>query len=74
MNILFIADVCLEQPTSGAEQVLYQQVKGLANAGVKVWAIARCHPSETRPSGKVPGVRVFGYRSAASSQIGRAHV
>jgi len=41
MKILFIADVSLENPTSGSEQVLYQQGKGSAVAGMDVYAITR---------------------------------
>lgn len=41
MKILFIADVPLENPTSGSEQVLYQQATALANSGMEVYAITR---------------------------------
>jgi len=39
--ILFLADVPLFQPASGAEQVLYQQALGLARNSAKVYAITR---------------------------------
>jgi glycosyltransferase involved in cell wall biosynthesis len=41
MNILFLADVPLKDPTSGSEQVLYQQATGLDRDGNKVCAITR---------------------------------
>jgi glycosyltransferase involved in cell wall biosynthesis len=41
LRILFIADVSIEQPISGAEQVLYQQANGLAGSGMTVWAVNR---------------------------------
>jgi len=41
MKILFIADVPLENPTSGSEQVLNQQTIGLSCQGMDVYAITR---------------------------------
>jgi glycosyltransferase involved in cell wall biosynthesis len=41
MKILFIADVPLANPTSGSEQVLYQQATGLVRQGMDVYAITR---------------------------------
>ena len=41
MKILFIADVPLENPTSGSEVVLHNQAIGLASEGMKVYAITR---------------------------------
>jgi len=41
MRILFLADVPLNNPTSGSEQVLYQQAFGLVQMGMKVCAITR---------------------------------
>ena len=38
---MFVADVALEAPCSGSEQVLYNQALGLAHAGMKVYAITR---------------------------------
>jgi len=47
MDILFIADVTLKSPSSGSEQVLYRQARGLFETGISVTAI-------TRKSGKGP--------------------
>ena len=49
MKILFTADVPLEDPTSGSEQVLHQEAKGLAQMGMDVYAITRqeVHPART---------------------------
>ena len=41
MKILFISDVPIQNPTSGSEQVLYQQATGLALEGNSVFAITR---------------------------------
>jgi hypothetical protein len=41
MKIIFIADVPLDNPTSGSEQVLYQQAIGMAKEGMDVYAITR---------------------------------
>jgi glycosyltransferase involved in cell wall biosynthesis len=41
MRALFIADVPLEAPASGSEQVLFYQATGLAERGVEVYAITR---------------------------------
>jgi glycosyltransferase involved in cell wall biosynthesis len=41
MRALFIADVPLDAPTSGSEQVLFYQATGLAGRGVEVHAITR---------------------------------
>ena len=41
MKILFLADVPLENPTSGSEQVLNHQATGLARDGMEVFAITR---------------------------------
>lgn len=43
MRILFLADVPAGKPESGAEQVLFQQTKGCAEAGHEVCAITRRH-------------------------------
>jgi glycosyltransferase involved in cell wall biosynthesis len=47
MRILFLADVALENPTSGSEQVLNHQATGLARKGMEVFAITRqsAHPA-----------------------------
>lgn len=41
MKILFLSDVPIQNPTSGSEQVLYQQATGLAIEGNNVFAITR---------------------------------
>jgi glycosyltransferase involved in cell wall biosynthesis len=41
MKILFLSDVPIQNPTSGSEQVLYQQAIGLALEGNSVFAITR---------------------------------
>ncbi|MFB0565203.1 MAG: glycosyltransferase family 4 protein [Candidatus Aminicenantaceae bacterium] len=41
MKVLFVSDVPLENPTSGAEQVLFQQAQGLVREGMEVYAITR---------------------------------
>ena len=41
MKVLFLADVPLFEPTSGAEQVLYQEANGLGADGMDVCAITR---------------------------------
>ena len=40
-TILFVADVPLENPVSGSEQVLFQQASGLATLGFKIKALTR---------------------------------
>jgi glycosyltransferase involved in cell wall biosynthesis len=40
-KILFVADVPLENPSSGSEQVLFQQASGLAKNGLDVFALTR---------------------------------
>jgi glycosyltransferase involved in cell wall biosynthesis len=41
MNLLFLSDVSLGNPTSGSEQVLNQQAVGLSRKGLNVFAITR---------------------------------
>lgn len=41
MNLLFLADVSLKNPTSGSEQVLYQQARGLSKNNFIINAITR---------------------------------
>ena len=41
MNLLFLSDVSLENPTSGSEQVLTQEAVGLSRKGLNVFAITR---------------------------------
>ena len=40
-KILFVADVALQNPSSGSEQVLCNQALGMARSGVNVFAITR---------------------------------
>ena len=48
-KVLFVADVALQNPSSGSEQVLYNQVLGMARNGANVFAI-------TRQNGSAPTV------------------
>jgi glycosyltransferase involved in cell wall biosynthesis len=57
MKILFIADVPLENPSSGSEQVLHQQAKGLAREGMEVYAITRHAGSPSSIVRNVAGVQ-----------------
>jgi glycosyltransferase involved in cell wall biosynthesis len=41
MNLLFLSDVSLENPSSGSEQVLYRQAQGLLKNNFKINAITR---------------------------------
>ena len=69
MKALFIADVPLENPTSGSEQVLYHQAGGLAERGLEVCAITReadCLPWVIR---NVRGVREGSYRASEKDLI-----
>jgi hypothetical protein len=43
MKILFLSDVPVQNPTSGSEQVLYQQATGLTLEGNSVFAITRAN-------------------------------
>jgi len=47
VRILFLSDTTLMNPASGAERVLYQQAKGLADRGMKVLAITRSDANQT---------------------------
>jgi glycosyltransferase involved in cell wall biosynthesis len=64
MKVLFIADVSLENPNSGSEQVLYQQAKGLACRGMEVCAITRCADSPATIVRNVAGVKEGCYHSS----------
>jgi glycosyltransferase involved in cell wall biosynthesis len=57
MKILFIADVSLENPSSGSEQVLHQQAKGLVRQGMEVYAITRHADSPSTIVRTVAGVQ-----------------
>lgn len=43
MKILFLSDVPVQNPTSGSEQVLYQQAMGLAQEGNHIVSISRAN-------------------------------
>jgi glycosyltransferase involved in cell wall biosynthesis len=64
MRILFLADVPLENPTSGSEQVLYHQAIGLAREGMAVYAITRQAAPPTWSVKDVNGVREGTYRAS----------
>lgn len=69
MKILFIADVPLENPSSGSEQVLYQQATGLSQQRVSVYAITRQADSPLRLIRNVAGVKEGLYRASAQNII-----
>ncbi|UCF72291.1 MAG: glycosyltransferase family 4 protein [Deltaproteobacteria bacterium] len=69
MRILFIADVPLENPTSGSEQVLYQQATGLAREGMEVYAITRQAALPSWIIRDVTGVREGSYCASAQDMI-----
>ena len=63
-KILFLADVPLDNPTSGSEQVLNHQVTGLARDGMGVFAITRqsAHPPWTIKN--IDGICEGSYRAS----------
>lgn len=65
MKILFIADVPLENPTSGSEQVLYQQATGLVRQGMDVYAITRQSNAPLRFFRNVKSVKEGSYGASA---------
>lgn len=54
---MFVSDVSLSDPTSGAEQVLYQQATGLAKGGEDVYAITRQNGTASVVFRRVEGVQ-----------------
>jgi len=64
MRILFLADVPLDNPTSGSEQVLNHQATGLARDGMEVFAITRqsAHPAWTIKN--IDGICEGSYRAS----------
>jgi glycosyltransferase involved in cell wall biosynthesis len=66
MKILFLSDVPLENPVSGAEQVLNQQATGLARVGMDVYAITRQKDYPPLIIRNVAGVREGSYRAPAN--------
>jgi glycosyltransferase involved in cell wall biosynthesis len=71
MKILFVADVPLDRPASGSEQVLHHQAAGCANAGMEVYAITRCTGPSRRLVRQVAGVKEGTY-SASSRDVIRS--
>ena len=69
MKVLFIADVPLENPTSGSEQVLYQQATRLLNQGMNVYAITRQANPPGRLIRNVDGVQDGSYGASAQKII-----
>jgi len=69
MKILFVADVTLENPTSGSEQVLYQQATGLLRQGMDVYAITRQADAPPRLIRNVDGVHEGSYGVSAQEII-----
>jgi glycosyltransferase involved in cell wall biosynthesis len=70
MKALFIADVPLENPTSGSEQVLYHQATGLARRGAEVCAITRQADPPPWIIREVSGVREASYSASAQDMLG----
>lgn len=73
MRILFIADVPLENPRSGSEQVLFYQATGLAGRGVEVYAITRHTDPLPLVIRDVQGVQEGSY-SASKKHVLRAFI
>ncbi|RLB30195.1 MAG: hypothetical protein DRG87_05680, partial [Deltaproteobacteria bacterium] len=69
MRALFIADVPLENPTSGSELVLYHQATGLAKRGVEVYAITRQADPSPWVIRDVRGVREGSYSASQGDLI-----
>jgi glycosyltransferase involved in cell wall biosynthesis len=69
MRALFIADVPLDNPASGSEQVLYHQATGLAKKGVDGYAITRQSDPPTWVMRDVNGVREGSYSASAEHVI-----
>jgi len=69
MKIIFIADVPLDNPTSGSEQVLYQQATGLAHEDISVFAITRHAGSPLTVTSDIKGVRVGSYGASAENML-----
>jgi glycosyltransferase involved in cell wall biosynthesis len=69
MKIIFIADVPLENPTSGSEQVLHQQAVGLTGEGMAVFAITRQEAPPSRIIRNISGVRDGSYRASAQNML-----
>jgi glycosyltransferase involved in cell wall biosynthesis len=64
-RVLFLADVPLNNPTSGAEQVLNHQAVGIAQHGIEVCAITRHAGPPMWSMGNSTGVTEVVYRASA---------
>ncbi len=64
MKVLLIADVPMENPTSGSEQVLYQQASGLFRQGMKVYAITRQEEGCLQETKNINGVYEATYQAS----------
>ncbi len=69
MKVLFLSDVSLEHPTSGSENVLNQQARGLARSGMDVYAITRQDKSPSLTVRNIDGVREGAYRAPADEPL-----
>ncbi len=69
MKILFVADVALENPSSGSEQVLNQQATGLLRQGMDVYAITRQVDPPARLIRNVDGVKNGAYGASTQKII-----
>lgn len=68
MNVLFISDVSIENPSSGAEQVLFHQATGLVKEGMRVWALIRDNRSATSPAADtVSGVQMIRFKASVDN-------
>ncbi|MDY6989130.1 MAG: glycosyltransferase family 4 protein [Thermodesulfobacteriota bacterium] len=71
MKVLFLADVPLENPGSGSEQVLHHQAIGLTREGMAVYAITRQAAPPSWILRDVNGIAEGTYRASALD-IGRS--
>lgn len=69
MKILFLSDVPLENPVSGAEQVLYQQSVGLVQEGMEVFAITRQEGPPSLAFRNVDGIEEVCYSGSPEKPI-----
>lgn len=61
MNILFVTDVSISKPTSGAERVLFEQSTRLQNRGHSVHILTRKLPEHNSNREVIQGVREWRY-------------
>jgi len=62
-KVLFVSDVLMDNPTSGSEQVLYNQSLSLKQMGYKVYAITRSSTSRTCIKNISDGIQDFCYHA-----------